>query len=228
MELRPALIADLPPTGGARPALAAGSRASQAVEARQPRRGGHRADLPDRPARPGRRSRLVAADRGAGRGRGRRPDVGRRPLDRGHLGARVVAGHRAAPPAAVPRPPRQPGRHARPRLPRSERRRGAAHAAAPGDGVAAADGVARRARGGDVLHGVGGVGAPHQPGAPVGAHGASAARRSAGCSARASSCRRRRTASIMRRRTRPTTASPPAGTTRGRPGPGSSPGSNGS
>ena len=32
MELRPALIADLPPTGGARPALSAGSRASQAVE----------------------------------------------------------------------------------------------------------------------------------------------------------------------------------------------------
>ena len=32
MELRPALTADLPPTGGAPPALAAGSRASQAVE----------------------------------------------------------------------------------------------------------------------------------------------------------------------------------------------------
>ena len=228
MELRPALIADLPPT--ARRSARPGGRLARVAGrgARQPRRGGHRADAADRPAGPGGRPRLVAADRGAGRRRGRRPHVRRRPLGRRYVGARVLAGDRAAPPAPVPRPPRQPGRHARPRLPRPERRRGAAHAAAPGHGVAAADGVTRRARGGDVLHRLGGVGAAHQPGAPVGAHGASAAPGPLAAARARRSCRRRRTGSITRRRTRPTTASPPAGTTRGPPGPGSSPGSNGS
>ena len=228
MELRPALIADLPPTAGAPPALAAGSRASQAVEL----------------------ASLVAAAialtllivRLA-------PAVGLAwwlPIV--VLAAGVVAdlmsgvvhwiadtwGHESWPVIG-------------PRLLRPFR----VHHVNPDDMLGRGfldlngdvalltlpllatawllpTGVARRAGGGDVLHGLGGVGAAHQPGAPVGAHGPSAARRSAGCSARASSCRRRRTGSITRRRTRPTTASPPAGTTRGPPGPGSSPGSNGS